>query len=276
MTSLDVPHDRLRHRHRLALAARQPGHGLADRPQRRDRQAVERLPRRAAPCAARRGRTRSSCARGPRNMLATTSRLSASARSWYTTSMPEPAPRRAGCGCGPAAPRRDLALVEGVDAGDALDQASTCRRRCRRRAPSPRRGAPRSRPGRAPGPRRTPWTRLGTRGWGALPWSRFRPDGGGGARRAPLLGAVLLSRSLAELRELADADLVPRAEPVGDHGVGDVVGGHRDRLERRRTARSDRRRCRLSVTVEVARQAGRRPRRCAGRWRPPRPPRPRP
>ncbi len=40
---LRVPHDGLRHRHRLALASGEPGHALTDRPERRHREAVQGL-----------------------------------------------------------------------------------------------------------------------------------------------------------------------------------------------------------------------------------------
>ena len=78
---LRVPHHRLRDRDRLALTAREPGDGLAHGAERRDRQPVERLPRvllhaRLVEDDAAFSRSR------PRNMFATTSRLSASARSW--------------------------------------------------------------------------------------------------------------------------------------------------------------------------------------------------
>ena len=59
-------------------------------------------------------------------------------------------------------------------------------------------------------------------------------------RRCLILARVLLAE--VGLGDVAGADLLDRAEPVGDHGVGDVVGRHPDRARARSTGPRRRRR----------------------------------
>ena len=162
-------------------------------------------------------------ARGPRNMLATTSRLSASARSWYTISMPEPGGVARPVDVHRLALEADLALVERIDAGDALDQGRLAGSVVADEGHDLAGRGPRSRPGRAPERPRTPWRRPGTRGGVRQPW-RHRPSSltsaSGDARgRSPLASVDSVSRSVTRspcrigLGDVAGADLLDVRNP---------------------------------------------------------------
>ena len=77
-----VPHHRLGDGDGLALAAGEPGDGLAHGADGRHREASTASCSRAPPCRPRRGGAGRRVSSRPRNMFCTTSRLSASARSW--------------------------------------------------------------------------------------------------------------------------------------------------------------------------------------------------
>ena len=81
ITSLRLRHHRLGDRDRLALPAGQRRDRLADRPDGRDVQLLQRLTRAPSPSSPRRA-GRGSSGSCPRNMFWTMSRLSHSARSW--------------------------------------------------------------------------------------------------------------------------------------------------------------------------------------------------
>ena len=131
---LRVPHHRLRDGDRLPLAPGQAGDPLANRPERRDGEAVERLARGTLhrrlvehedvvhPLAAEEHVRDDVEVVGEREVLVDDldPELGGVARTVDDDRRPvEP----------------HLALVEGVDPDDALDRASTCRPRCRRRGP---------------------------------------------------------------------------------------------------------------------------------------------
>src|SRR5829696_6407662 len=146
----------------------------------------------------------------PTNRLATTSRLSHSARSWYTVAIPisvaacgvvsdtfSPSKRIVPASAGPV-PAMTFTRV------DLPAPLSPTRRR-------PPRRRPRSRRRRGPARHRSAWTRHGAPA-GASPRSRDAGLFAGGS-------------------EVALADLIGGPEAVGDDRVGHVVGGDGHRVE---------------------------------------------
>ena len=156
-------------------------------------------------------------------------------------------PRHEDCGCVPAPPRPDLALVERVDAGDALDQrrlaGAVVADQGHHLAAADLEVDPVERLDGAERLRDAP--ALEERCVSHVAHSLTHPPSRSGGRLPgdPPIRCVLSSirRSGVRLAELglqrvARADLLHRPEPVGDHRVGDVVDGDRRSAPGRSTA----------------------------------------
>ena len=118
---LGVPQHGLGDRDRLALPARQRRDRLANRADGGDREAAQRLAGRLLHLVLVRARSGAYVSR-PRNMFWTMSRLSQSARSWCTVSMPSAAASRGVRMCTGRPSQMISPRVGRVDPGDALDQ----------------------------------------------------------------------------------------------------------------------------------------------------------